>query len=166
MASRRCSRQMLTGCLLLHSFGFDISSMSAINVSQQYLDFFDSPTGVWQGAIGSALAGGSVVGSLAAGPISDKWGRRNSIWFANLWWLIGTAVQVSSQSRGQLIAGRVINGLCIGVTTSQVPVYLAEIAEAKSRGSIVICQQLACEFGILIMYFLSYGCTVSPSRPP
>lgn len=135
--------------------------MSAINVSQQYLDFFDSPAGVLQGAIGSALAAGSVVGSIAAGPCSDKWGRRNSIWFANLFWLIGTAVQVSCKDWGQLIAGRVINGLCIGITTSQVPVYLAEVAEAKSRGSIVICQQLACEFGILVMYFLSYGCTVS-----
>jgi MFS family permease len=62
---------------------------------------------------------------------------------------------------GQLIAGRAINGLCIGVTTSQVPVYLAEIAKAERRGTVVIIQQLACEFGILIMYFLSYGCSVS-----
>lgn len=138
--------------------------MSAINVSQQYLDYFHHPAGAVQGAIGSALAAGSVVGSLAAGPCSDKWGRRNSIWFANLFWLIGTAVQVGCQNWGTLIAGRVINGLCIGVTTSQAPVYLAEIAKAESRGTIVIFQQLACEFGILIMYFLSYGCTVSHSK--
>ncbi|ROV89290.1 hypothetical protein VSDG_09102 [Cytospora chrysosperma] len=143
-------------------FGFDISSMSAINVSQQYLDYFHHPAGAVQGAIGSALAAGSVVGSVIAGPCSDKWGRRNSIWFANLAWLVGTAVQVGCQNWGTLIAGRVINGLCIGVTTSQAPVYLAEIAKAESRGTIVIFQQLACEFGILIMYFLSYGCTFIP----
>jgi len=139
-------------------FGFDISSMSAIVVQHQYLDFFESPTGVVQGAIGSALAAGSVVGSAVAGPISDKWGRRDAILFACFFWLIGTAVQVSSQNWGQLIAGRVLNGFTVGITSSQVPVYLAEIAKREQRGSIVIIQQLAIEFGILVMYFIGYGC--------
>lgn len=58
-------------------FGFDISSMAAIVTTEQYIDYFDNPSGVKQGAIGSALAAGSVLGSLIAGPISDKWGRRD-----------------------------------------------------------------------------------------
>lgn len=40
--------------------------------------------------------------------------------------------------------------------------YLAEIAKAEKRGSIVIIQQLAVEFGILIMYFVGYGCSFIP----
>jgi MFS family permease len=140
------------------SFGFDISSMSAIVVTDQYIKFFDNPAGVIQGAIGSALAAGSVVGSAVAGPLSDKIGRRDSIMFACLFWLIGTSVQVACQNTGQLIAGRVLNGFTVGITSSQVPVYLAEIAKAEKRGSLVIIQQLAIEFGILIMYFIGYGC--------
>lgn len=58
-------------------FGFDISSMSAIVITDQYIDYFNNPSGLTQGAIGSALAAGSVVGSLMAGPISDKYGRRD-----------------------------------------------------------------------------------------
>ncbi|KAK4120502.1 general substrate transporter [Parathielavia appendiculata] len=139
-------------------FGFDISSMSAIVVTKQYIDFFHNPAGALQGAIGSALAAGSVVGSAVAGPLSDKIGRRDSIMFACIFWLIGTAVQVSCQNAGQLIAGRVLNGFTVGITSSQVPVYLAEIAKAEKRGSLVIIQQLAIEFGILIMYFIGYGC--------
>ncbi|KAL2192681.1 sugar transporter-like protein [Corynascus similis CBS 632.67] len=139
-------------------FGFDISSMSAIVVTDQYIDYFNNPTGVIQGAIGSALAAGSVLGSAVAGPLSDWLGRRDSIMFACLFWLIGTAVQVSVQNTGQLIAGRVLNGFTVGITSSQVPVYLAEIAKAEKRGSLVIIQQLAIEFGILIMYFIGYGC--------
>lgn len=103
------------------SFGFDISSMSAIVDTKQYLEYFDNPHGIIQGAIGSALAAGSVVGSLIAGPISDKYGRRDSIFFACFWWLIGTAVQVSCKNYGQLIAGRILNGVCVGITSSQVP---------------------------------------------
>lgn len=52
--------------------------------------------------------------------------------FACLWWLVGTAVQVATNGVGSLIAGRVLNGVCVGITSSQVPVYLAEIAKRVS----------------------------------
>ncbi|KAJ2890584.1 hypothetical protein MKZ38_001650 [Zalerion maritima] len=140
-------------------FGFDISSMSAIVITEPYKRYFNNPHGVEQGAIGSALAAGSVVGSLMAGPISDKWGRRDSIMFACVWWLVGTSVQVATNGSGSLIAGRVLNGVCVGITSSQVPVYLAEIARKETRGRIIIIQQLAIEWGILFMYFIGYGCS-------
>ncbi|PGH06949.1 hypothetical protein AJ79_06423 [Helicocarpus griseus UAMH5409] len=143
-------------------FGFDISSMSAIILTDQYIEFFNNPHGVQQGAIGSALAAGSIVGSIIAGPISNKWGRRWSIMFACLWWLAGTAIQAAVTGAGTLIAGRVLNGVTVGITSSQVPVYLAEIAKKEKRGSIIIIQQLAIEWGILIMYFIGYGCSFIP----
>jgi MFS family permease len=143
----------------MNSFGFDISSMSAIVGTNQYLEYFDNPHGIIQGSIGSALAAGSVVGSLMAGPISDKFGRRDSIFIACFWWLIGTAVQVACKNFGQLIAGRILNGVCVGITSSQVPVYLAEIAKHDKRGSIIVIQQLAIEWGIFIMFFVGYGCS-------
>ena len=133
-------------------FGFDISSMSAIIGTKQYNEFFHTPVGIHQGAIGSALAAGSVVGSIIAGPISNWIGRRDSIAFACLWWLAGTAVQTSTNGFGMSIAGRLLNGVCVGITSSQVPVYLAEIAKHDQRGAIIIIQQLAIEWGILIMY--------------
>ncbi|EAW08471.1 sugar porter family MFS transporter [Aspergillus clavatus NRRL 1] len=139
-------------------FGFDISSMSAIIGTQQYIDFFDNPHGVKQGAINSALAAGSVFGSIIAGPISDKIGRRDSIMFACLWWLVGTAVQAGVSGFGTLMAGRVLNGVCVGITSSQVPVYLAEISKKEKRGSLIVIQQLAIEWGIFIMFFVGYGC--------
>ena len=74
-------------------------------------------------------------------------------------WLIGTALQVSTHGVGQLVAGRFINGICVGITSSQVPVYLAEIAKKDKRGSIIVIQQLAIEIGILLMYFIGYGCS-------
>ncbi|PNS21697.1 High-affinity glucose transporter [Sphaceloma murrayae] len=143
-------------------FGFDISSMSAIILSEQYNTFFNKPVGIVQGAIGSALAAGSVLGSLIAGPISNKIGRRDSIMFACLWWLLGTSIQTGTNGIASLIVGRIFNGVTVGITSSQVPVYLAEIARKEKRGSLVIIQQLAIEWGILIMYFIGYGCTFIP----
>ena len=136
------------------SFGFDISSMSAIIGTKQYISYFNNPHGVVQGAIGSALAAGSVVGALFAGPLSDRIGRRDSIFTACLFWLTGTAIQVACNGYGMLIGGRLINGICVGITSSQVPVYLAEIAKKEKRGSIIVIQQLAIEWGIFIMFFV------------
>lgn len=140
-------------------FGFDISSMSAIIGTEQYVNYFNDPHGIVQGAIGSALAAGSVVGALFAGSLSDKVGRRDAIFLACLWWLVGTAIQVACNGYGMLIAGRILNGVCVGITSSQVPVYLAEIAKKEKRGSIIVIQQLAIEWGILIMFFVGYGCS-------
>ncbi|KAK6000230.1 hypothetical protein QM012_003862 [Aureobasidium pullulans] len=130
-------------------FGFDISSMSAIILTDQYRDFFDNPSGIRQGAIGSSLAAGSVFGSAIAGPFSDWIGRRNSIFYSCFFWIAGTVLQTATNGFG----------ITVGITSSQVPVYLAEIARKEKRGSLIIIQQLAIEVGILVMYFLGYGCT-------
>ena len=137
-------------------FGFDISSMSAIILTDQYNDFFNSPTGLRQGVIGSALAAGSVGGSLMAGPVSNWLGRRYSFVFACMWWVIGTIVQITVQDWSMLVAGRVINGVCVGITSSQVPVYLAEIAKKEKRGSLIIIQQLA-----IGTYSTTHTCSLS-----
>lgn len=119
-----CCKSYLQGCLLLSTHTI-IASVSISHLraqllvqtsgTNQYIDYFDNPHGIIQGAIGSALAAGSVVGSLVAGPLSNRFGRRDSI-FACFWWLIGTAVQVSCKNFGQLIAGRILNGVCVSVS--------------------------------------------------
>ena len=42
-----------------------------------------------------------------------------------------------------LIAGRVLNDVRVGITSSRLPVYLAEIAKKEKLGSLVIVQRLA-----------------------
>lgn len=56
-----------------------------------------------------------------------------------------------------LVAGRVIAGICVGITSSLVPVYQAEIAPKEIRGRVVSLQQWAITWGILIQYFIQYG---------
>ena len=140
-------------------FGFDISSMSAWIGTDQYMEYFNHPNSNLQGGITASMSAGSFVGALAAGFLSDKIGRRYSLMVASVIWIIGSIIQLSAQNVAHLIAGRVINGLCVGITSSQVCVYLAELAPGRIRGRIVGIQQCAIEWGILIMYLMSYGCT-------
>ena len=71
-----------------------------------------------------------------AGPVSNWLGRRNAIAFACLWWLLGTSLQAGCNGIGMLIAGRFINGICVGITSSQVPVYLVEITKKERREAV------------------------------
>lgn len=92
--------------LTFDRFGFDISSISATIGTDQYVDYFNNPHGIVQGGIGAALAGGSVIGAIMAGPVSNKIGRRDAIGFACLWWLLGTSIQAGCNGIGMLVAGK------------------------------------------------------------
>ncbi|KAM6538203.1 high affinity glucose transporter, variant 3 [Fusarium falciforme] len=58
-----------------------------------------------------------------------------------------------------LVVGRVINGVSVGIESAQVPVYIAEISPPSKRGRFIGMQQWAITWGILIMYYISYGCS-------
>ncbi|KAK8250643.1 sugar transporter [Phyllosticta capitalensis] len=143
-------------------FGFDVSSMSAWIGTDQYADYFNNPNSDLQGGITASMSAGSFAGALAAGFICDKLGRKRAMELASLIWIIGSAIQCSSQNVAQLVAGRVINGFSVGILSSQVPVYLAELSPGRIRGRVVGAAQLNIEFGILLMYLVSYGCSYIP----
>jgi MFS family permease len=66
------------------------------------------------------MSAGSFIGALAAGAICDSVGRRKSLMLASIIWIIGSAIQCSSQNVAQLIVGRIVSGLAVGITSSQV----------------------------------------------
>ncbi|KAJ5737205.1 sugar transporter protein [Penicillium malachiteum] len=129
-------------------FGFDISSMSLVIGTTQYTTYFDNPDTIRQDGITASMAGGSVIGALVVGPISNRLGRRDSILFACIWWLIGTTIQVACNGEAMLIVDRLLNGFC-----------------KEYRGIILCIQQWAIEWGIFVMYFISYGWSFYHGKP-
>jgi MFS family permease len=123
--------------------------------------------------------------------LSDLFGRKKAIQIGSIIWyvapwifasssysyyrIIGSIIVCASQNIGMLIAGRIINGLSVGICSAQVPVYITEIAPPSKRGRLVGCQQCkgenthqelstdvslgAITWGILIMFYVSYGCS-------
>ncbi|GES58250.1 major facilitator superfamily domain, general substrate transporter [Aspergillus terreus] len=155
-------------------FGFDISSMSAILGTQSYRCYFnqgpegppfnDNPrcTGLSalnQGGVTAAMSGGSWLGALVSGFISDIMGRKYAIMTGCVIWVIGCVIMCASQNIAMLVVSRIINGLAVGIESAQVPVYIAEIAPPSKRGRLVGSQQWAITWGILIMYYISFGCS-------
>lgn len=105
------------------------------------------------------MAGGSWLASLCSGFLADGLGRKKAIMVGAVIWVIGSIIVAASQNIAMLIVGRIINGFCVGICSAQVPVYITEIAPPSKRGRLVGAQQWAITWGILIMFYISYGCS-------
>src|SRR5205807_6317546 len=56
-----------------------------------------------------------------------------------------------------LIVSRVVLGLAIGLASTNVPVYLSEVAPPQARGWVVSLFQLAVTVGIVVAYLTDYA---------
>lgn len=94
------------------------------------------------------MPGGSFVGALVSGFITDLFGRRRAIQIGAVIWCIGSLITAASYSIGQLVVGRFINGFSVGICSAQVPVYVSELAQPSKRGRVVGAQQWAITWGV------------------
>ncbi|KAK9327193.1 general substrate transporter [Lipomyces starkeyi] len=128
-------------------YGFDVSSMSDIVGTEHYRAYYGNPLGIRQGGITSIIAAGSFLGALSSSVLGDRLSRKVAIQLGTVLWCIGSSLQATSTGVPMLIIGRFISGLCIGVTSTLV------------RGRLVSFQQFAIALGIVIQYFIQFGCS-------
>lgn len=100
---------------------------------------------------------GSVGGSLIASYLVDRIGRKRSLQGLCIIWVIGAVIQITSKNVNQLYAGRFIEGLAVGQTTTVGPSYLSEVAPPAYRGMFNCIFSGAVYIGIFIGYFANYG---------
>ncbi|CAO1627748.1 unnamed protein product [Sympodiomycopsis kandeliae] len=115
--------------------------------------------------IASMLQAGSIIGSVIAFGVSDVLGRKRTAQLACLLWILGTVVWFTSAhgvgegdgNLAQLLGGRFLAGLGVGITPVVAPTYLAEIAPRAIRGLCVCIFSGSVYIGILLGYWVNYG---------
>ncbi|XP_060066457.1 solute carrier family 2, facilitated glucose transporter member 3-like [Ylistrum balloti] len=108
----------------------------------------------------SIFAIGGMIGGLSGGYVANRFGRKGGLIRNNILNLVGSALLISSKfakSYEMLIAGRFVTGLCSGIDTAIVPLYLSETAPITLRGLAGTFNQLAICLGILVSQCLGLG---------
>lgn len=134
-------------------FGFDFAVISgALPFLQQQFNL--DPT--WEGFATGCLALGAIVGCLAAGRISERYGRRPGMLLAAGIFAISSLAMAFSPGRLLFVMARFVAGAGVGMASMLSPMYIAEIAPARYRGRMVAINQLTVVLGILITNLVNY----------
>lgn len=134
-------------------FGYDTAVISgAIGNLTIYFSLNTLETG-W--AISSALVG-CLFGALLADYLSSRFGRKWCMIVSAILFLICSVGTALPDSFTSFIIYRIIGGIGVGIASMVVPMYIAEIAPAEKRGSLVAYNQLAIVIGIVTVYFVNY----------
>lgn len=136
-------------------FGYDwVVIGGAKPFYEQFFQIASNP--MLQGwAMSSALIG-CVIGALASGKLSDRYGRK-PILIASAALFVCTSIGTGSASNFTwFILFRLIGGFAIGAASNLSPMYIAEIAPAKLRGRFVAINQLTVVLGILAAQIVNW----------
>jgi SP family arabinose:H+ symporter-like MFS transporter len=99
---------------------------------------------------------GTIFGAALAGIPGDRYGRRESLRWLAILYLVSAVGCGFAWNWYALLGARFVAGLGIGGSSVLGPMYIAEIAPAKWRGRLVGVFQFNIVFGILLAYFSNY----------
>ena len=108
-----------------------------------------------EGAIGGILTLGAAFGALFGGRLSDRYGRRHNIILLAILFIVGAIGNTFAPNIWVMYPFRLILGLAVGGASATVPVFLAETAPKRIRGTIVAVDQLMIVTGQLLAFSMN-----------
>uniref|UniRef100_A0A3P9BZD5 Solute carrier family 2, facilitated glucose transporter member 5 n=1 Tax=Maylandia zebra TaxID=106582 RepID=A0A3P9BZD5_9CICH len=144
-------------------YGYNVSVVNSPSQFMQqfynttYMERYHSPmeenvlTLLWSLSVSMFPLGG-FFGSLMVAPLVNKFGRKGTLLFNNIFSIVPAimmGVSEIAKSYEIIIVARFIVGICAGLSSNVVPMYLGEIAPKNLRGALGIVPQLFITVGIL-----------------
>ena len=130
-------------------FGYDTG---VVNGALLYMGRDLRLTPADEGLITAALLLGAALGSLLAGRLADRIGRRRTLWLLAGTFVAGAIACALAPDRSALAAFRFLLGLAVGGASVVVPTYLAELAPPEVRGRLVTQNELMIVSGQLLAF--------------
>ncbi|MEM1214515.1 MAG: sugar porter family MFS transporter [Bacteroidota bacterium] len=134
-------------------FGFDAGIISGVmNFATPYLELTDDEVS----RIVSAPTLAAMFTMLVAGRLSDYLGRRILLKIVAFLYAVSAIWSAYAGSYETLYYARVLGGLAFGSALVIAPSYIAEIASAEKRGTLVSVQQLNIVLGFFAAFLCNY----------
>ncbi len=134
-------------------YGYDLSNIAGALLF--ITDEFGLTTSQ-QELVTTAVVIGEIAGALTAGVLANLIGRKWSMVLVAAGYAVFALLGAMSGSVPMLLVARLLLGLTIGVSVVVVPVFVAESAPAKVRGSLLVSYQVATVLGIIAGYLAGY----------
>lgn len=161
-------------------FGYDTAVISGAEGGLQR--FFQSATDFQytdflHGLTSSSALIGCIIGSALSGILASRLGRKKTLFIAGICFFLSAAGSYYPEflffPKGEPSLGlfwafnfyRVLGGLGVGTASAICPMYIAEIAPADKRGTLVSWNQFAIIFGQLVVYFVNFIIMKSHHNP-
>jgi MFS transporter, SP family, arabinose:H+ symporter len=148
--NRRLLYWAITSALAGFLFGFDTVVISGAEQRIQALWHLSSAV---HGVALAAALYGTVIGSLTGGFPADRFGRKPTLLWVGVLYIVAAIGSALAPNVHVFIAARFIGGVGIGVSTVVAPMYIAEIAPPAQRGRLAGMFQFNIVFGIVVAYF-------------
>ncbi|CAO1948761.1 unnamed protein product [Urochloa humidicola] len=143
-------------------FGYDTGVISGALL---YIrdDFRSVDRNTWlQELIVSMAVAGAIIGAAVGGWSTDRFGRRSSLLAADALFFAGAAVMASATGPAQLVVGRALVGLGVGMASMTSPLYISEASPARIRGALVSTNGFLITGGQFLAYLINLAFTKAP----
>ncbi|CAN8105411.1 unnamed protein product [Discula destructiva] len=110
-----------------------------------------------QGTVVALYTLGCLFGALDCIWLGDKLGRKKTMMLGAFINIIGSLLQSSSFSLGQLVVGRLVSGFGFGHLTATAPNWQAECSGADHRGAAVLLESVFISGGLAIAAWTTFG---------
>lgn len=135
-------------------FGYDTGLIADVQTTVMAKFGFSA----WQwGAIVSVTVIGAFFSALLSGLLIDRYGRRNTLRWVAVGFVVGSFVLVVATGFYSLFFGRLIIGMSIGVASYAAPLYIAELAPSSMRGALVLVNGMTITGGEALAFLMGYG---------
>lgn len=143
----------ITSALAGFLFGFDTVVISG--AEQRIQSLWGLSPGMHGFAMASALYG-TVIGALLGGWPTDRIGRKATLLWVGVLYVISAVGSGCAGNVYAFIAARFIGGLGIGASTVTAPLYISEISPPAYRGRLAGMFQFNIVFGILVAFVSNF----------
>ncbi|KAL3460075.1 general substrate transporter [Aspergillus heterothallicus] len=145
-------------------FGYDSGIITSTISLPTFKDYFGNPSNTVTGGIVSAFQGGAILGTMLNMVGADRLGRKMTVLAGALVSIVGCVLQAAAVNMEMIIIGRFIAGVAVGILTSTIPMYAAELSEPKWRATLSGLLQWMLSWGFLVAQWLGYGCSFSSNE--
>ena len=154
MKSNKLRLWAITVAIAGFLFGFDTVVISGAN---QPIKELWNMTPFFHGTFIMSMAlWGTVFGALLGGIPCDKFGRKKTLFWIGILYLISAIGSGLATDPYTFSIFRFIGGLGVGASSVAAPTYISEISGSKDRGKLVALYQFMIVFGILIAFISNY----------